>query len=257
MKRIAIVTGASSGMGKDFVFAVDKEFSPDELWVIARREDKLKELGNSCKSSLVPISLDLSKDENIDSYKKMLHNENEKFGIEVVCLVNAAGFGVFGEFEKMDTHEMMSCVDLNAKALMAVCNITLPFMHEGAKIINLGSNGSWQPVPYETVYAATKAFVLSFSRALGKELESRKIQVLCVCPDWVRTEFLDNAVRDNTINFFDHWYDSDEVVKQAMIDLKKGKTVSILGFPVKFQVLLVKLLPHNFIMKTWCKQQGK
>jgi len=253
MKNIAIVTGASSGMGRDFALAVDKEFELDELWVIARRKERLVELSGSCRAEVIPISLDLCQEESIEEVRQLL----EKEAPNIKVLVNAAGFGVFGEFEKMDTSELMDIVDLNAKALMAITRTCLPYMHKNSKIINLGSNGSWQPVPYETVYAATKSFVLSFSRAIGKELESRKIKVLCVCPDWIKTEFLDIAVRDNTINYFDHWYESKDVVKQAMKDLKKGKTVSILGFPVKMQVLLVKLLPHNFIMNTWCKQQGK
>ena len=151
----------------------------------------------------------------------------------------------------------LGIVELNDRALTAMCHMSLPYMHPGSKIINLGSNSAWQPVPYMSVYGASKAYVLSFSRALGRELKGRDIQVLCVCPGWVKTEFMDRAVHDSTVSFFDRWYESEDVVEKAMRDLRKGKTVSILGFPVRMQVRLVKLLPVRMIMNIWCKQQKK
>ena len=151
----------------------------------------------------------------------------------------------------------LGIVALNDTALSAVCLYSLPYMQRGDAIVNLGSNSSWQPVPYMTVYAASKAYVLSFSRALGRELKSRGIHVMCVCPGWIRTEFFDRAKHDDTIRYFDRWYTAEQVVKRAMEDLKKKKTVSILGFPVRMQVRLVKLLPVKLVMNTWCRQQGK
>ena len=121
----------------------------------------------------------------------------------------------------------------------------------------MGSNSSWQPVPYLAVYAASKAYVLSFSRALGRELKNRGIHVMCVCPGWIKTEFMDRAVHDNTISYYDRWYTAKEVIDQAMADLKKKKKVSILGAPVRRQVRLVKHLPTDLVMDTWCRQQGK
>ena len=99
--------------------------------------------------------------------------------------------------------------------------------------------------------------MLSFSRALGRELKPRGIHVLCVCPGWIKTEFFDRAKHDDTIRYFDRWYTAEQVVERAMKDLKKKKTVSILGFPVRMQVRLVKLLPVKLVMNTWCRQQGK
>ncbi|MBQ5414604.1 MAG: hypothetical protein IIU22_00310, partial [Firmicutes bacterium] len=85
----------------------------------------------------------------------------------------------------------------------------------------------------------------------------RGIHVMCVCPGWVKTEFMDRAVRDDTVNYFDRWYTAKEVADQAMKDLKKKKSVSILGAPVRRQVRLVKHLPVDMVMDTWCRQQGK
>ena len=157
----------------------------------------------------------------------------------------------------MELPEQLGIVDLNARALTAMCHISIPYMTRGSKIVNLGSNSSWQPVPYMSVYGASKAYVLSFSRALGRELKKDGIGVLCVCPGWVRTEFMDRAVRDNTISFFDRWYGSKDVVDRAMRDLRRGKSVSVLGFPVRMQVRLVKHLPVDTVMNIWCKQQKK
>ena len=251
--KIGVVTGASSGMGRDFVFAVDREYELDEIWVIARRKERLEELRGQCRAQVRPVPLDLSLPESYQEYKALL--EAEKPSVHV--LVNAAGYGLFGTFEEMGLEEQLGIMDVNDKALTAMCLLSLPYMGEGDVIINLGSNSSWQPVPYEAVYGASKAYVLSFSRALGRELKTRKIHVMCVCPGWIRTEFMNTAVRDDTIKYYDRWYESREVIDQAMKDLRKKKKVSILGFPVRAQVKLVKHLPTDFIMDTWCRQQQK
>ena len=104
---------------------------------------------------------------------------------------------------------------------------------------------------------STKAYVLNFSRALGVELKSSKIHVMAVCPHWIKTEFFDHAVQDDTIKYYDRFYTAKQVVDKTMKDLKKNRTVSILGVPVKMQVLAVKFLPKKLIMWIWCKQQGK
>ena len=111
-------------------------------------------------------------------------------------------------------------------------------------------------MPYQTVYGASKSYVLNFSRALGRELKGRGIHVMCVCPGWIKTEFQQVAEHDRYIRYVDRWYGPDEVVEQAMKDLEKKKQVSILGHPVRRQVRLVKFLPVNLIMGIWCRQQG-
>ena len=115
----------------------------------------------------------------------------------------------------------------------------------------------FQPVPYIGVYGATKAFVLSFSRALNVELNSRKIRVMAVCPGWVKTEFFDHAVVDDTITYYNKVFTPEEVISRALRDMKKGKDVSVCGFSIRAQVLLTKLLPHKIVMKIWCRQQKK
>ena len=251
--KIAVITGASSGMGREFVYAIDKEFDLDEIWVIARREEKLKELGENCRANVRPIALDLTDRESFAVYKGILETEKP----EIQVLVNAAGFGLFGTFTEMDLDRQLDIIDLNDGALTAMCHMSIPYMPESSHIINLASNSSWQPVPYINVYGASKAYVMSFSRALGVELKKQGIHVMAVAPGWIKTEFFDHAVHDDTIKYYDRYYTAEQVIKRAMKDLRKKKNVSILGFPVRMQVRAVKLLPVSLIMRIWCRQQGK
>lgn len=253
MKKIAVVTGASSGMGREFVYAVDREFELDEIWVIARRKERLEELCSQCRTAIRPLAMDLTDSESFAEYRKLLEEERPQIHV----LVNAAGYGLFGTFDQMELDEQLGIVDLNDRALTAMCLLSLPYMQKGDSIINMGSNSSWQPVPYLSVYGATKAYVLSFSRAIGRELRKRGIFVMCVCPGWIKTEFMDRAVHDNTISYYDRWYTARQVIDRAMKDFRRKKKISILGFPVRMQVRMVKLLPVEWIMNIWCKQQGK
>ena len=248
--RIAVITGASSGIGREFVYAIDK-MDLDEIWVIARRQDRLEELRGKCSHPVRTLSFDLSDDTGIEAYQELLNLEKP----EIHILVNAAGFGVFGPFAENDLQKQLKSARLNALALTAMCHISLPYMKDGDSIVNMGSNSSWQPVPYQTVYGASKSYVLNFSRSLGRELRERGIHVMCVCPGWIKTEFQQVAEHDRYIRYVDRWYGPDEVVDQAMKDLKKKKQVSILGHPVRRQVRLVKFLPVNLVMDIWCRQQ--
>ena len=251
--KIAVITGASSGMGREFVYALDRDEEFDELWVIARREERLSALQEKCRAKLRPIVLDLQKRESYGVYQALLEQEKP----EIAVLVNAAGFGLFGAFMDMDMNRQLDIIDLNSRALTAMCYMSVPYMAKGSRIYNMGSMSSWQPVPYINVYGASKAYVLNFSRALGVELKDRGIRVMAVCPGWITTEFFDHAIHDDTISYFNRYYPPEQVIEKALKDMKKGKNASVLGFPERVQVLLVKHLPVSFVMKTWCKQQGK
>ena len=251
--KIAVITGASSGMGREFVYALDRDEEFDELWVIARREQRLLELKEKCRAKIRPIVLDLQTRESFALYRQLLEQEKP----EIAVLVNAAGFGLFGAFMDMDMDRQLDIIDLNSRSLTAMCYMSVPYMTSGSRIYNMGSMSSWQPVPYINVYGASKAYVLNFSRALGVELKDRGIKVMAVCPGWITTEFFDHAIHDDTISYFNRYYPPEQVIEKALKDMKKGKNASVLGFPERMQVLLVKHLPVNFVMKTWCRQQGK
>lgn len=253
--KIAVITGASSGMGRDFVKKLDAKHSFDEIWVIARRKERLEELAQRAdiRAKVRPIALDLTDTKSIEEYEKLL--EAEKPFVEV--LVNAGGYGKFREACEVPLEEQYGMVDLNSRALMGMTHVTLPYMGSGSCIYQLGSLSSFQPVPYIAVYGATKAFVLSYSRALNSELKSRGIRVMAVCPGWVKTEFFDRAVSDNTISYYNKYFTSEEVVDRALRDMDKNKDVSVCGFSIRAQVLAVKLLPHRLVMWIWNKQQKK
>ena len=250
--KIAVVTGASAGIGREFVRAVDREGAFEEIWVIARRAERLEELKKECRTPLRPVALDLAAEESLTRYRELLEKEQPEIGL----LVNAAGCGVFGPFAEKELEKLLMSARLNALTLTAMCHLSLPYMQAGDAIVNMGSNSAWQPVPWQAVYGASKSYVLSLSRALWRELRPRGIHVMCVCPGWVKTEFQAAARHDDYIRYVDRWYGPEEVAEQAMKDLKKKKLVSILGHPVRRQVRLVKFLPVKLIMAIWCRQQG-
>ena len=122
--KIAVITGASAGIGREFVYAVDKYDTFDEIWVIARRRERLEELAAKCRNPIRPIALDLSDLGSIDEYKALLEKEQPQIGI----LVNAAGCGVFGPFEEKELDKLLASARLNSLALTAMCHVSLPYM---------------------------------------------------------------------------------------------------------------------------------
>ncbi len=243
--KIAIITGASSGMGKEFVVQADKRYSLDEIWVIARREDRLIALQNDVSAKIVPLALDLTLESSFSILKQKLEKENP----EVYLLINASGYGKMAEFVNSDINANAGMCDLNFKALILTTQIVLPYMKEGSKIIEVGSLSSFEPVPHLSVYAATKAGVLSFSRALAYELKPKKIRVLCLCPYWVKTEFFGTAGEKETLEKFDKLYEANFVVNVAFKALDKSKKSYVVpGKYAKLLRFLAKTTSHEFMM---------
>ena len=244
--NIAIITGASSGMGKEFVIQASKRYELDEIWVIARREDRLLALKSEVETKIVPLKLDLTLNESYDVLSKKLEEEKPN----VKLLVNASGFGKFSKFEESSLKSNIDMCDLNFKSLIILNQIVLPYINKGGKIINVGSLSSFEPVPHLSVYAATKAGVLSFSRALNHEINKKGIRVLCVCPYWVKTEFFSSASDKEKMKKFDILYESSFVVKVAYKALDKSKKDYVVpGKYAKFIRFLAKFTSHKFMMK--------
>ena len=253
--KIAIVTGASSGMGREFVRQLHGYLQPDEIWAIARRQSALEALQKETSIPVRPIVLDLSEKTAFDALSGLLSQEQP----EVELLVNAAGFGKFGDFEAIPMKDDLGMIDLNCRALVAMTRICLPYMHRGSHILQLDSLSAFQPVPYITTYGATKAFVLSYTRACNAELKPRGIRMMAMNPAWVKTEFFNHAFQTNSkVQYFNYVYEAKDVVATGLKDLYRSrKDISIHGLPVKLQVLGVKLLPHRIVMKVWMNQQKK
>ncbi len=252
MKKIAVITGASSGMGEQFVYQLDRQQDFDEIWVIARRKDRLEKMQEKVSAKLKVLALDLCDPASFEEYRQALSQERK---VEIAVLVNAAGFGLFGSFADLELDKQQQMIALNVTALTTMTYLSIPYMTKGSVIYQLGSLSSFQPVPYMTVYGAGKAYVLSFAQAINAELQPKGIHVMAVCPGWIKTEFFDTAVRDDTIKYYNRYYSAEDVVKLALKDMIRGKTVSILGRPERRQVWLVKHLPASVVIDTWLKQQ--
>lgn len=252
--KTLIVTGASSGIGREFAEALAKEPSVEEVWVIARRADRLEELKTTINKKVVSIPLDLTDYHCVEKYKNMLSDRSP----EVVALVNAAGYGRFGEFENVTLSDQVGMIELNAMALTQITYLTLPYMVSGGQIYQVASVSALMPVPYVSVYAATKAYVLSFARSLNVELKSRGIHVMAVCPFWTRTEFFDRAAEQNDVVVrYSRFYTPKQVVERARKDMRRKRDLSICGAYTRMLALGLKCVSPRLAMRIWCRQQKK
>lgn len=251
--RTGIITGASSGMGREFVLQAAARGDLDELWVIARRAERLEQLRQEVSIPLTILPLDLMQEESFARYEALLAEKQP----QVTLLINASGFGKFGRYDEIPLRDSLDMIDLNCKALVRMTQLTLPYLARGAHVIQVDSLSAFQPVPYLGVYGATKAFVLSYSRSLNAELAPRDIHMMAFCPGWVKTEFFDHAEQTSktAVTYFNQLFTAREVVACALKDSARGRDVCVPGFRIKAQVLLTKLLPHRLVIKIWMKQQ--
>lgn len=250
--KIAIVTGASSGLGKEYVRQLGAKEDLDEIWVIARREERLIALKEICKTHIVPIALDLMEAASFDHVKRVL----EEVKPDVRVLVNAAGFGKIGDYRSISVADSDGMIDLNCRALVNMTLAALPYMRKGARILQIGSSSSFQPLPSLGIYAATKAFVLRYSRALRWELFGRDIFVTAVCPYWIKdTEFIgvskDTKNGGQAIKHFPLASKTESVVRWSLFDSKLNLPVSTPGIVCFFQRILAKFIPHEIVIACW------
>lgn len=248
MKRVAIVTGASSGMGREFVLQLDKKLKKlDEIWVVARRAGKLIELEKLTEHKIVVCPADLTRMEDVESMRKLLEKEHPV----VTMLVNAAGFGVHGRVDESDEQSTLDMINVNCRALTAMTTICLPYMAKGGRIIQMASSAAFVPQPRFAVYAASKSYVMSFSRALHAELKPRKISVTAVCPGPVDTEFFRHDDCDITKTGYKKivMAKAEAVVSQALQDSAARRQVSVYGTYMKLFRLLCKVAPHRVMLE--------
>lgn len=250
--RIAVVTGASSGIGREFVRQIAVKYRTiEEIWVIARRADRLLELKHELETEKVrirPIVCDVADNDAINKYRDML----SELKPSVRMLVNAAGYGTIGRFEEITEQDNTGMCEVNCTALTRMISITLPYMNcERSNIINIASSAAFVPQPSFAVYAATKSYVLSLSTALNKELRGRGIAVTAVCPGPVDTEFFDIAERQHSVKLYKKIFraKAPDVVRLALKDAYHSSHISVYSFTMKAFRVLCKLLPHNFVVK--------
>ena len=252
--RIAIVTGASSGMGREFLRRID-DLKLDEIWGIGLGKEQLDKVKQETKTNLRVFDWDLTDKENIQKFK----TELEKNKPQVEWLVNASGFGKFGRYDEIPVEQSINMIELNCVALVSMTEYALPYMVNGARIVQFGSVAAFQPIPYINVYGASKAFVLNYSRGLNRELKNRNISVTCVCPFWTKTQFFKRAVdpnNDRVVSKYVAMYDPVKVIDKAYKDSLKRKEITIYGLISNLQTFMVRVLPKSWIMNMWISQQG-
>ncbi len=252
MKKISIITGASSGMGACFAFQLaqesadykkkgKEELSSDEIWLIARREDKLNEVKKTIVSEadkdfpdIKVLHLDISGKQGASLVKKEFEKEQSAGDFKISVLINNAGFGTYGEFAKTDTEREMDMIDLDCTALTGITGYAIPYLSRGSRIINTASLASFLPLGNFAVYGACKAYVLSFTVALRAELKDRGIKVTALCPGPVSTEFA-NVASKGARKEVRHGLSPEKTVSHCLKQSRKGKTYALMAFKWKFK----------------------
>ena len=261
-KRIAVVTGASSGLGQEFVRQLEGackdegalfERCPEELWVIARREDRLQALAELTQIQLRVLPMDLTQKACIDTLAELLEHEEP----DVLMLINAAGFGRIGRTMDQTLDELDGMIDLNCRAAVDMTQLVLPYMKKNARILEICSTAAFQPITRLNVYAATKAFLYHYSRALRVELLPRRIYVTAVCPYWVKdTEFIaladqKNDGKDPEIANYFLASRKEDVVRHALTDAALRMPVSTPGPVSTLHRFIRKLFPIDVLLLVW------
>ncbi len=262
--NIAVITGASSGMGEAFARQiVSNQYSNlgapfEEVWLIARSADKLSKL----KDELAPnrirvVPLDLTDPSSMNNLSKLLEAEKPT----VRLLINSAGMGKNGLFAEQRINDTQQAIALNCSALSTVTQLFLPYMipygesvekKQGPRIINIASSAGFLPQPGFAIYAATKSFVISFSRALHAELKSKHVFVTCVCPGPCDTNFIKVSKNDPNAAFtgFKAKFVTsvDKLIPASLRAAGKRKSMLVFGFGQKCLHLASKILPTSWIL---------
>lgn len=241
--KIAIVSGASSGIGAEFSKLIDN-YSLDEIWLIARNEDNLKRISQSLKTKTRLLPLDLTKSEVYDTISKLL----AEIKPEIKYLICSAGVGYNGCFDDLNENEINQMISLNCTSLTLLNKIALKYMNKEARIINVSSGAAFTPQPYFSVYSASKAYVNSFSRSLGYELRKKGIYVTVVCPGPVSTPFFSSLknVKEYKKKFL---ISPKKVAIGALNASKKRKKLYTPTASMKTVHLIAKILPTSLILK--------
>ncbi|MBQ3133951.1 MAG: SDR family NAD(P)-dependent oxidoreductase [Clostridia bacterium] len=256
MANIALVTGASSGIGREFVRQLAKRPEVEEIWALARNEEKLAMLvDENPEKPIRTFSVDVSDNAQVAAFFETVEAEAPT----ILWMANNAGWGKFCRCDELSPEESLSMIATNAGGVVNMAVRALPYMKAGSKLINTGSASAFQPLPYVGLYGATKAFVRSYSRAMNKEVKRQGITVTCMCPYWVGTNFFD-AVHEHpgnaVVTKYEVMYKPEDVVRRAIRDAGRGKDMSVYGAVNRFQHVAAKLLPQRLVMWIFLKKQG-
>ncbi len=245
MSKTVLITGATSGLGYEFVQLFAKDGY--HLALVARNKERMEEIQQRFKNIDVSI---ITKDLSKPGAAKEVYEEIEKQGIHIDVLVNNAGYGLMGEFDKLDLQSQVNMIQLNVTALTELTHYFLPGMKERnqGRILNVASTAAFQPGPLMAVYYATKAYVLSFSEALVEELVGSSITVTTLCPGATKTNFGSVASVEGT-KMFSRAMPAYEVAYEGYVGLMRGRRVIITGRVNKLGAISAKFLPRSLAAK--------
>lgn len=244
---VAIITGASSGLGIEFVHAVTKRYPDlDEIWLIARRREQMEQLEKeypAMRFCIVP--LDLGADDSYEKLKQLL----EKKKPDILLLINNAAYEKSGIFSEMELKDIQTMLAVNVKGLTMVQRLCMPYMHKGSFTILTCSVSSFTPVPNQAVYSASKKYVYFLGKALRDECRRKRIHVLLLCPRNMDTEMNPrNQMRQSKqINFLP-FLNMKKLTRTALKKADAGKSVYTLGGFYRFYRFVSKLFPSSFML---------
>ncbi len=248
---IAIITGASSGMGREFALQLAKTGEVDGFLLVARREERLQALADELENATV-LAADLASEEGLSHFFSYL----EEHKPAVSYLVNAAGFGKFGDYAHVAEADIASMIDLNVKATVLITHRTLPYMVRGGHVIELASGSCFTPLPHFNVYASSKAFVLHYVKGLRDEIKPLGVSVTAFCPGWVATEFFEVAETVDGAPYPKNpkpMLQKEKVVRYALRRARRGKVMAVTNWYTRLQHVLFKLLPDRILTVLWRK----
>ena len=246
---VAIITGASGGIGSEFARQISRLDGIDEMWLIARNEERMIKLGEELGLKYKVISADLTTAEGIEKVRTALREEAPR----VKFLVNASGFGNYGAFDEISEDEVVKMIDLNVKALVLITHMTVPYMERGGRIVELGSGSCFTPLPYFNVYSSSKVFVLHYTKSLNYELRKYGVKATCFCPGWVDTEFLGKSLANGNTHpkSMKPLLKCEDVVRRCVKASLKGRAMCVTNWYTKLQHLTFKLLPDKLLTGAW------
>lgn len=241
--NVAIVTGASSGLGWEYAKQLAPRREVDEVWLVARRRDRLEELATQLVGAEGRVfAIDLTDPDQTHTLFDALDRERPN----VAWLVNNAGFGAIGRFEDIDVDTHLTMIDLNIRSLTELTQRVLPYCVPGSRILQVASSAGFAPLGNFAVYAASKAYVLNFANALASELAPKNITVTAVCPGPVDTEFSSVAHMDREDQAPEFIYAKPgDVVRKSIADARKGKLNSVYGATMKAWATLSGVVPRR------------
>lgn len=255
-KKTALITGASSGLGKEF--AKIHAANGGNIIIVARRLEKLQQLKEELETkhniNVVVISKDLTQEHAVQE----LYDEVKAKNISVDYLINNAGFGGIGEFYKQDINRNLDMIKLN---IMVLTELTALFLADfvernSGRILNVSSTASWMPGPLQSVYYASKAYVTSFSYAISEEIRKTNVTVTTLLPGPTATEFGEISKMDKTV-LFDQTSSAEKVARDGYNAMLKGKldVVSGVNFKLKLLMKLIPFAPKKFVLNQVYKMQ--